>query len=183
MRHDRGQHTITGDKAMLKRFFTFIFITAAALMITVPAFALRAGDTVRDITLTDLQGKSVSLSHLRGQKVVLNFWATWCPPCRSEMPEFVRINDALCEKGEAVLLMVNLTDGRRDTKERVREFISKKGYSSLRVLLDQDGRAADYFGIRYIPTTFVIGSDGKISGAIQGATTEDAVMKLLKNTK
>ena len=99
------------------------------------------------------------------------------------MPEFVRINDALCEKGEAVLLMVNLTDGRRDTKERVREFISKKGYSSLRVLLDQDGRAADYFGIRYIPTTFVIGSDGKISGAIQGATTEDAVMKLLKNTK
>lgn len=168
---------------MFKRFFSFVFITAAALLVAVQAQALGIGDTVRDITLKDMQGKSVSLSHLHGRKIVLNFWATWCPPCRSEMPEFNRMNGMLSEKGEAILLMVNLTDGKRDTKEKVRDFISRKGYSSLRVLLDQDGRAADYFGIRYIPTTFVIGSDGKISGVIQGATTEDAVMKLLKETK
>ena len=174
---------ITEDNPMLKRFFCFILIAAAALTTAAPAAALTVGDSVSDITLTDLQGKSVSLSHMRGRRIVLNFWATWCPPCRSEMPEFVRMNSALYEKGEAILLMVNLTDGKRDTKEKVREFIRKKGYSSLRVLLDQDGSAADHFGIRYIPTTFVISSDGKVSGVIQGATTEDAVMTLLEDTK
>ena len=81
-----------------------------------------------------------------------------------------------------VLLAVNMTDGRRETKSKVENFIKETGYT-MTVLLDSDQELAEYFGIRYIPSTFVINKDGKLTGQIQGGTTKAAVMKLVEEAK
>ena len=79
---------------------------------------------------------------------MLNFWATWCPPCRGEMPEFDELDKEFKKTGEAVLLAVNLTDGRRETPERVAKFLKETGYT-MTVLLDEKQEAASFFGVRY----------------------------------
>ena len=129
-----------------------------------------------------MSGKQVSLDSFKGKTVVLNFWATWCPPCRGEMPEFDELHKEFQKSGEAVLLAVNLTDGRRETPERVAEFLKETGYT-MTVLLDEKQEAASFFGVRYIPTTFVLDKDGNLIGQIQGATTKDAVLKLVRGRK
>ncbi|OUO94077.1 TlpA disulfide reductase family protein [Cloacibacillus sp. An23] len=162
-----------------KIFAALVMSLLAAALIAVPSFAVGSGDLARDITLTDMSGKPVSLDGFKGKPVVLNFWATWCPPCRGEMPEFDELDKELKKSGEAVLLAVNLTDGKRETPERVAEFLKETGYG-MTVLLDEKQEAASFFGVRYIPTTFILDKDGKLAGQIQGATTKDAVLKLLR---
>lgn len=142
------------------------------------AFALGNGDQVKNFTLKDLSGKSVSLDQFKGKVVVLNFWATWCPPCRNEMPEFDEMDKELKKSGGAVLLAVNMTDGRRETKSKVEKFMKETGYT-MTVLLDSEQELAGYFGIRYIPSTFIIDREGRLTGQIQGGTTKAAVMKLV----
>ena len=115
----------------------------AAALFTVPSFAVGSGELARDIVLTDMSGKQVSLDSFKGKTVVLNFWATWCPPCRGEMPEFDELHKEFQKTGEAVLLAVNLTDGRRETPERVAEFLKETGYT-MTVLLDEKQEAASY---------------------------------------
>ena len=143
----------------------------AAALFAVPSFAVGSGELARDIVLTDMSGRQVSLDGFKGKTVVLNFWATWCPPCRGEMPEFDELDKEFKKTGEAVLLAVNLTDGRRETPERVAKFLKETGYT-MTVLLDEKQEAASFFGVRYIPTTFVL--------EIQGATTKEAVLKLVR---
>ncbi|MDO5115534.1 MAG: TlpA disulfide reductase family protein [Synergistaceae bacterium] len=163
-----------------------IFLLAAALLLTSllasSALALSDGTEIKNFTLNDLNGKSVSLEQFRGKTVVLNFWATWCPPCRAEMPEFNEMAREFEKAGEAVLLAVNMTDGRRETKAKVESFIKENGYS-MTVLLDGDQQLAKYFGVRYIPTTFIIDGAGRLAGQIQGGTTKAAVMKLVREAK
>lgn len=154
----------------------------AAALFALPSFAAGNGGSARDVVLTDMSGKQVSLDSFKGKTVVLNFWATWCPPCRGEMPEFDDLNKEFQKTGEAVLLAVNLTDGRRDTPERVAEFLKETGYT-MTVLLDETQEAASLFGVRYIPTTFVLDKDGELIGQIQGATTKEAVLKLVRGAK
>lgn len=154
----------------------------AAALFAVPSFAVGSGELARDIVLTDMSGKQVSLDSFKGKTVVLNFWATWCPPCRGEMPEFDELNKEFQKTGEAVLLAVNLTDGKRETPERVAEFLRETGYS-MTVLLDEKQEAASFFGVRYIPTTFILDKDGRLAGQIQGATTKDAVLELLRKAE
>lgn len=144
--------------------------------------ALSIGEKVPDFALPGLNGKTVALSDFKGQKVILNFWATWCPPCRQEMPEFNELNAELKQSGEAVLLAVNLTDGRRETKSKVTEFLKSNKYD-LQVLLDTQSEAADIFSIRGIPTTIVIDSEGVMRGQIIGATTKAAVLNIVRNVK
>ena len=134
---------------------------------------------LREIIRARMEREGVSLDGFKGKTVVLNFWATWCPPCRGEMPEFDELHKEFQKTGEAVLLAVNLTDGRRETPERVAEFLKETGYT-MTVLLDEKQEAASFFGVRYIPTTFVLDKDGKLIGQIQGATTKDAVLKLVR---
>lgn len=154
----------------------------AAALFAAPSFAVGSGELARDIVLTDMSGKQVSLDSFKGKTVVLNFWATWCPPCRGEMPEFDELNKEFQKTGEAVLLAVNLTDGKRETPERVAEFLRKTGYT-MTVLLDEKQEAASFFGVRYIPTTFILDKDGRLAGQIQGATTKDAVLELLRKAE
>ena len=137
----------------------------AAALFAVPSFAVGSGELARDIVLTDMSGRQVSLDSFKGKTVVLNFWATWCPPCRGEMPEFDELDKEFKK--------------RRETPERVAKFLKETGYT-MTVLLDEKQEAASFFGVRYIPTTFVLDKDGKLIGQIQGATTKDAVLKLVR---
>ncbi|MDO4987791.1 MAG: TlpA disulfide reductase family protein [Synergistes sp.] len=163
-----------------------LFFAAAAAIVSLAAssaFAYPAkGSKTEDFTLTALTGEKVSLYQMRGKIVVLNFWATWCPPCRSELPEFDAMNTKFRKSSDKVLFMINVTDGRRDTKEKVARFVHDEGYK-FKVLLDNDGKVSDKFGISGIPMTFVVDREGKIVGYILGATTERDVMELVRKAK
>lgn len=146
------------------------------------ASALEIGTKAENFKLADLEGKIVSLSDFKGKIVILNFWATWCPPCKEEMPDFDSMDRELKKSKEAVLLAINMTDGKRDTKEKVVDFINKNKYG-MQVLLDTEGKAAGIFNIRWLPTTAVIDSNGILRGQILGGATKEAVMKIVKGIK
>lgn len=119
------------------------------------------GDTIelgkaKDFTLVDLNGNKVSLSDFRGKKVFLNFWATWCPPCKAEMPEIEKVYQET-KDSDFVILAVEIGE----PLDTVKPFISKNNYN-FKVLLDQDQSVASAYGISAIPTSFFIDEEGNI---------------------
>ena len=108
-----------------------------------------------DFTVYDIDGNNVKLSDMLGKPVVLNFWASWCPPCKEEMPDF---NNVYNEAGdETIFMMVNATDGARETKDKGAAFISEGGYA-FPVYYDLDLEAVNQYGIRALPTSVFIDS-------------------------
>ena len=166
----------------MKRFTISLSVIIALFFFVASAYALDNGSKVPNFTLTDLSGKNVSLSDYKGKVVVLNFWASWCPPCKAEMPEFNEMDREFKKSGDTVLLAINMTDGRRETKKKVETFISEQKYK-MRVLLDSEGKASNLFDIRYLPTAYVIDAEGTVTGQLVGGTTKNAVMKLVKEAK
>ena len=110
-----------------------------------------------DFTLSDSQGNSVSLSDFQGAPLVVNFWASWCPPCRREMPSMERGAEWLRGFG-ARFITVNMGED----PDAVRRFLEKQGFS-LPVLLDQDGTVASNWGVNGLPVTFVLDPAGRIA--------------------
>ena len=133
-----------------------------------------------DFTVTDMDGKEVALSDFRGKPVILNFWASWCGPCRSEMPEF----DAAYQKykDDIHFLMVNATDGSRETVEIAKDFIAGEGYT-FPVYFDESGSASATYGVTGLPATFFIGAQGeavaRASGAISGDILQQGIDMIL----
>lgn len=132
------------------------------------------GQAAPDIVLENLDGKTVRLSDYRGKVVILNFWASWCPPCKAEMPELEQASREYTQGSEVVLLTVNLTDGARETAAKARQYIEENRYS-MPVLLDTSGKAADDYNINSIPTTIIIDKQGNIWTRLSGPTTKAAL--------
>ncbi|MFH1826135.1 MAG: TlpA disulfide reductase family protein [bacterium] len=116
-----------------------------------------------NFTLVDLNGGAHSLSEYRGKVVVLNFWATWCPPCRAEMPSMQKMFDTWSQD-KYVMLAVNIAQPRED----VLEFARQNKYT-FPILLDIDSSVARLYQVRGIPATFIIGKDGQLVQKIVGA--------------
>ena len=111
-----------------------------------------------DFTVYDKDGNAVKLSDLRGKPVVLNFWASWCGPCKAEMPAFQQIYEKY--EGKVEFMMVNLTDGARETVEGASAFIQKQGYT-FPLYFDTEMQAAIAYSVYSIPVTCFIGENGE----------------------
>jgi thiol-disulfide isomerase/thioredoxin len=118
-----------------------------------------------DFTVTDSEGNAVKLSDFRGKGVVLNFWASWCGPCKSEMPHFQASYE---EHGDDLhFLMVNMSTAFGDTQEAARELMDGEGYS-FPVYYDTNAECAYGYGVTGIPMTFFIDAEGNIVSAVSG---------------
>jgi peroxiredoxin len=139
---------------------------------------IRPGQPAPDFGLPTLGGETVRLSDLKGQVVLVNLWATWCPPCKAEMP---MINDFYQAHQEAgfTALMANV----QEEGSTVRAFIEANGFT-FPVLLDSQGELMRLYGVRGLPTTFIIDRNGQVrhiqTGAITQAELEMIVTPLLK---
>lgn len=117
----------------------------------------------KNFTLEDLSGSTVSLREFQNKVVFLNFWATWCGPCRVEMPG-MELLWQMFQDDDFVILAVDVREGRNTVKS----FIEENGYT-FPVLLDTRGRAADFYDVRAYPTTFLINTQGNVVGKAVGA--------------
>src|SRR5215510_2017966 len=115
-----------------------------------------------DFAVRDLQGKKINLRDLRGKVVLLNFWATWCPSCKFEMPSMDARHKELGNKG-LVVLAVNV----RESAEEVKAFFQEHGLS-FPAVLDEDGDVFERFNVWSLPTTFIIGRKGELLGKVIG---------------
>ena len=121
-----------------------------------------------NFTVQDTAGKQVALHDLVGKPVIVNFWASWCPPCKAEMPDF----EAAYKKygTDIQFMMVNMTDGGRETIATAEKYIASQGYS-FPVYFDTKQEAAIEYGVSAIPTTYFINAQGHIIAYAAGAIT------------
>ena len=140
------------------------------------------GSLAPDFTVYDFDGIAHKLSDFRGKPVILNFWASWCGPCASEMPEFQSFYE---QYGEDIhFVLVNLTDGHQETVASASAFLEENGYT-LPVYYDTDIDAAMKYGVSAVPVSYFIDAEGYFAAWAEGALSEDMLRQgvdlLLKN--
>jgi peroxiredoxin len=129
-----------------------------------------------DFTVQTLDGNTVSLSDYQGKVVLLNLWATWCPPCREEMPSMQTMYEELKGRGFTILA-VAAPNPPRETREKIENFISD-GQFSFPVLIDSEYQVNGIYGTGSIPTSWVVDAEGNLIARLVGATdwTSDPIM-------
>ncbi|OOM10583.1 TlpA family protein disulfide reductase [Clostridium saccharobutylicum] len=127
-----------------------------------------------DFKLKDLNGQEISLSDLKGKKVFLNFWATWCPPCKAEMPEIEKLYQ---ETKDSNLVIVAIEIG--EPLDTVKQFIDNNKYN-FKILLDPDQSVATKYNISSIPTSYFIDAEGNIVSKHVGGMNIDQMKAYIK---
>ena len=166
-------------------YFLYDYLAAenAAPQLSVDGSEVEAGDMdenaeaeelfAPDFTVYDAEGRAVRLSDFRGKPAVLNMWASWCGPCRSEMPHF---DSVWAEYGEEFnFLMVNMTLSSRESLENAKEYISEGGYG-FPVYYDTEGEAMTAYGAYSIPMTFFIDAEGRLITYARGRISEEILL-------
>lgn len=131
-------------------------------------------ESAPDFTVYDKNNKEVNLSDFRGKPTIVNFWASWCGPCKMEMPDFEEKYRAL--GNEINFLMVNMTDGSRETVKIASNFIKKEDYT-FPVYFDTKSDAAITYSVYSLPTTYFIDSDGYVVAQSTGAINSETLQK------
>lgn len=136
------------------------------------------GESAPDFTLKDMRGEEVTLSALKGKVVLVNFWATWCPPCRQEMPSMEKLYHHFEGQGFE-MLAINVEE---NGPEAVEKFLQDKSHS-FPILFDPDARAQLLYGVSKYPETFVVNRDGVVVEHVVGAIDwmQPNVVKYLEN--
>jgi len=137
-----------------------------------------------DFTLQDQFGNTHTLSDYRGKTVFLNFWATWCPPCRAEMPDIQKIYETYPQEGDDALIVLGVASpnlGGETSEEGIKAFMEENGYT-YPVLMDTTGEQFMNYGISSYPTTFMIDRDGNVFGYVPGQLTEEVMESIIRQT-
>lgn len=144
---------------------------------------LGIGDAPPDFELQTLDGNTVRLSDYKGKKVILNFWASWCPPCKAEMPHMEHYYETQAESDHVEILAVNLTDAERgrNVQKKVTQFVNDFGLT-FPIPLDVDGKVGRDYQIFTIPTSFIIDRNGLIQKKHIGPMNEEMISSFIKNT-
>lgn len=161
--------------ALLSLFLTALWIGVSSIFFKASeqtvAFAQR-GFLAPDFELRSIDRGTIRLSDLRGKVVILNFWASWCPPCREEMPALQRVYQAYQSQGVEVIA-VNVTS--QDTLSDALNFVQDNGLT-FSVLLDEQGGVQSTYRISGLPTTFFIDREGKIRELMIGGPLSEALL-------
>ncbi|MBI2886867.1 MAG: redoxin domain-containing protein [Chloroflexi bacterium] len=137
-------------------------------------YQFTAGTPAPDFKLETLDGQRVSLRDFRGRPVMLNFWATWCPPCRSEMPDMENVYGELKSK-DLVILAVNVQEARAPVDKFVQQF-----GLTFPILMDFNGDVVQQYGVISLPTSYFIDKEGRISSFSFGALNRSAMLRRLE---
>ena len=133
-------------------------------------------------TLKDQYGKTHTLADYKGKIVFLNFWATWCPPCRAEMPDIQKLYERSPREGKDAVIVLGVAapklGGEKD-EAGIKAFMDKNGYA-YPVLMDKKGKLFEAYDIRAIPTTYLIDRDGNIIGRVQGALSAENIERIVQ---
>lgn len=138
----------------------------------------------QDFVLMDQYGNEHSLADYKGKTVFLNFWATWCGPCRNEMPEIQKIYEETQQEEDSDLVVLGIAApgfGQEKSQEEVEAFLEKDGYT-YPVLMDTTGEVFMEYGISAYPTTFMVDRDGNLFGYIQGQLNEAMMRSIIRQT-
>jgi len=129
------------------------------------------------LALKDLDGKPHSLADYKGRVVLVNFWATWCPPCRAEMPSMQRLKEALKDK-PFTILAVDMAESEAEVRQFLKDM--KDAKLDFTILMDKDGRALKEWKVFVFPTSYVLDAEGKLRYSLLGSTEWDEFDTLKK---
>ena len=134
-----------------------------------------------DFELITLAGEKVKLSDYKGKKVMLNFWVSWCGPCRVEMPYMDNYYEKYKASENVEIIAVNMTHMEREKSETAKKFVNEHQLT-FPILLDEDGDVTDLYEVRAYPTTYIINTEGLITDKINYAIDEEKIKELVENS-
>ena len=137
-----------------------------------------------DFELEDQYGNIHRLEDYRGKTIFLNFWATWCPPCKAEMPDIQKLYEKSATEGEDAVIVLGVAApnmGQEGSEEEIAAFMEEKGYT-YPVLMDTEGELFASYGIMSFPTTFMIDRDGNVFGYVSGMLSADMMDSIVRQT-